>query len=114
MNGSASPRIPSRADVEAALLREAEAFPAFRALLLANPREALKGVLGADPLPNHALRVIEEAPGEVLLVLPRALQIDELPDALLDIVSGSRPRADDGSVRSLCPEDWYKANPLPR
>ncbi len=105
--GEARPRI------EAALVAQTKDDPAFRHLLLTDPHEALKTMLGFDPLPAHAVRVIEEQPGEIILVLPHALGLDELPDALLDIVSGSRPRADDGSVRDLCPDQWQRENPLP-
>ncbi|MEH0069490.1 hypothetical protein V6L77_02700 [Pannonibacter sp. Pt2-lr] len=31
---------------------------------------------------------MEEAPGEVVLVLPRSIAQDELPDELLDMASG--------------------------
>lgn len=56
--------------------------------LVRDPQGALKELLGFNPIPGYAIRVIEEQPGEVVLVLPRPLEIDELPDEVLDLAAG--------------------------
>jgi hypothetical protein len=64
--------------------------PAFRAQLLENPKSAISETLGI-PLPESvAIRVIEEQPGEVVLVLPsQSMRAGaELPDENLEEVAG--------------------------
>lgn len=82
------PMTLARQHIERQLLGRAEADPAFRELLKSNPRAALKNLLGVDPIPTYQIKVIEEQPGEITLVLPRAIAQDELPDELLDMASG--------------------------
>lgn len=78
----------ARQAIEVALVEKASADPAFRALLISDPHKAVKELLGSDPLPSVKMRVIEEAEGEVVLVLPRQMNQDELPDEILDLASG--------------------------
>lgn len=44
--------------------------PDFRARLLANPEQAVQEELGSSLAAGTAIRVVEEQPGEVVLVLP--------------------------------------------
>ncbi|NBN65089.1 NHLP leader peptide family natural product precursor [Microvirga tunisiensis] len=78
----------ARAHIEAALIARATEDERFRALLKADPHAALKELMGTDPIPSLTIRVVEEQPGEVTLVLPRQIAEDELPDELLDLASG--------------------------
>lgn len=78
----------ARAHVTDLLIERASADQAFRELLKREPKAAIKSVLGVDPLPGHTIRVIEEQPGEICLVLPQDLGAGELPDSLLDLASG--------------------------
>lgn len=88
-----------RAHVEAAALTRANSDPAFRDLLIARPHEALRDLLGNDPVPSLKIHVIEETAGEVVLVLPRRIEADELPDELLDLAAGGNAK-----------ECWWKFN----
>lgn len=88
MAGSTDPMTLARQHVERALVARASDDTEFRALLVREPRAALKQLLGVDPIPGFRIRVIEEVPGEVTLVLPRDIAADELPDELLDLASG--------------------------
>ncbi len=101
MAGSTDPVTLARMRVQEALVARAEKDPAFRSVLLSDPRAALKQLLGVDPIPNYRLRVIEEQPGEVTLVLPRDIASDELPDELLDLASGGMIFSGD-----FYPEEW--------
>ena len=78
----------ARQHIEKALIEKAMADSAFRKELKANPHAALKALLGTDPIPAMKITVVEEAPGEAVLVLPRSIAQDELPDELLDFASG--------------------------
>lgn len=89
----------ARAHIEAAVLKRAGEDPQFRALLLANPHAALKDLLGNDPIPSLTIRVVEEAAGEAVLVLPRQIAEDELPDELLDFAAGGNAK-----------DCWWKFN----
>ncbi|MEH0074814.1 NHLP leader peptide family RiPP precursor [Pannonibacter sp. Pt2] len=83
----------ARKEVEAALVQKALEDADFRGRLVRDPQSALKELLGFNPIPNYTIRVIEEQPGEVVLVLPRPLEIDELPDELLDLAAGGTTTA---------------------
>ncbi|WP_186415007.1 NHLP leader peptide family natural product precursor [Pannonibacter sp. P2PFMT1] len=80
-----------RQHIEKALLAKATADAAFRELLKTNPHAAIKEMIGTDPVPNLKMTVIEETAGELILVLPRSIAQDELPDELLDLASGGAP-----------------------
>jgi hypothetical protein len=89
----------ARVHIEAAVIQRATDDPQFRALLLANPHAALKDLLGNDPIPSLTIRVVEEAAGEAVLVLPRQIAEDELPDELLDFAAGGNAK-----------DCWWKFN----
>ncbi|MFN4167900.1 MAG: NHLP leader peptide family RiPP precursor [Pannonibacter phragmitetus] len=78
----------ARKEVEAALVQKALEDADFRGRLVRDPQSALKELLGFNPVAGYAIRVIEEQPGEAVLVLPRPLEIDELPDEMLDLAAG--------------------------
>ncbi|WP_430512893.1 NHLP leader peptide family RiPP precursor [Pannonibacter phragmitetus] len=78
----------ARKEVEAALVQKALEDADFRVRLVRDPQGTLKELLGFNPIPGYAIRVIEEQLGEVVLVLPRPLEIDELPDEVLDLAAG--------------------------
>ncbi|NBN79938.1 NHLP leader peptide family natural product precursor [Microvirga tunisiensis] len=82
----------ARAHIEATLLERAGTDAGLRALLQANPHAALRELFGSDPIPSVKISVVEEAAGEVILVLPRPITgeelPDELPDDLLDYAAG--------------------------
>ncbi|NBN65086.1 NHLP leader peptide family natural product precursor [Pannonibacter tanglangensis] len=78
----------ARAHIEATLLERAGTDAGFRALLQANPHAALRDLFGSDPIPSVKISVVEEAAGEVILVLPRPITGEELPDDLLDYAAG--------------------------
>ncbi|MEH0076273.1 NHLP leader peptide family RiPP precursor [Pannonibacter sp. Pt2] len=82
------PIAEARQHIEKALVEKAVSDSAFREELKANPHAALKSLLGTNPIPSLKITVVEEAPGEVVLVLPRSIAQDELPDELLDMASG--------------------------
>lgn len=88
MTSSIDPVTQARQHIERALIEKAQGDAAFRGLLAQDPRAALKQMLGTDPIPHLKITVIEEQPGEVILVLPRNIAQDELPDELLDLASG--------------------------
>lgn len=83
-----NPLAQVRTQAEKMLIERAQSDAAFRTLLKDNPHEALKQALGVDPVPSLKIRVIEEQPGEAVIVLPAALDASELPDELLDLASG--------------------------
>lgn len=101
MAGPTDPMSLARKRVQEALLARAEQDPAFRSVLVTDPRAALKQLLGVDPIPGYRIRVIEEQPGEAILVLPRDIATDELPDELLDLASGGFIFSGD-----FYPEEW--------
>lgn len=73
---------------ETVFLEKAASDTDFRALLVRDPHAALVEAFGSDPVADMRLRVVEEGAGEVILVLPQALNQDELPDSLLDLAAG--------------------------
>jgi hypothetical protein len=80
----------AREDARQQVIERANSDPAFRDQLLKDPREAIQDKIGI-PLPaNITIRVVEEQPGEVVLVL-RAQPVEpgqQLSDADLEAVSG--------------------------
>jgi hypothetical protein len=75
---------------EQQLIDRAGTDPNFRAQLLENPKGAIGQLLGTQLPDGIAIRVIEEQPGEVVLVLPpRERQSGEaLSDKELEEVAG--------------------------
>ncbi|MEN9223561.1 MAG: NHLP leader peptide family RiPP precursor [Thermostichus sp. BF3_bins_97] len=80
-----------RKDLEARLIRRAWEDDQFRQLLLKDPRRAIESELG-QPLPDSLkIRVLEEDPDTLYLVLPPnplPLPTRDLTDADLDLVAG--------------------------
>jgi hypothetical protein len=77
-------------DPQQQIIDRATSDPDFRNRLVSNPNETISQALGV-PLPrNVAVRVIEEQPGEVVLVLPAqpAPTGSQLSDADLEAVAG--------------------------
>lgn len=72
---------------EGAIRQMAATDPAFRAQLSSNPADALKAAFGLDLPSDFNLRVVNEKPGELVLVLPSPVR--ELNDDELDVVSGA-------------------------
>ncbi|MBX3000338.1 MAG: NHLP leader peptide family RiPP precursor [Caldilineaceae bacterium] len=83
----------SREELEARLVKRANADPAFRQRLLDDPKAAIADVLGVSLPPGMTITVLEEAPGHHYLILPPApLDLDALPldDLELALVGGGR------------------------
>jgi hypothetical protein len=76
----------SRGEAEQRIRERAEADPAFRAQLLAKPKEALEAELGVQIPDNVSVQVHEESLSEVHLVLPASQE--DLSDADLELVAG--------------------------
>lgn len=57
-------------DAQRQIIDRAMRDPAFRARLLENPEAAIEEELGGSISSSASIRVIEEQPGEVVLVLP--------------------------------------------
>lgn len=97
------PFAAARQHVEKTILDRAASDSAFRSLLLRDPHAALKAAFGTDPVPGLSIRVVEEEVGEAILVLPRHLGSDELPDDLLDMASGGFASPFGPDFSSICP-----------
>lgn len=92
-----------RSRLEDVLRQAAARDAAFRSRLLADPHGAIEALFGADPVSSIKIRVLEEAKGEVILVLPRPMTGDELPDELLDYAAGGKYYGPHGTVlTNLC------------
>jgi hypothetical protein len=74
--------------VETKVFNRAMEDPGFRAQLLSDPRAALS-ILGADVPANFELKVLEETPNSLYIVLPAAGAAGkEMSDDELDTVAG--------------------------
>jgi hypothetical protein len=79
-----------RSEAQQRIVARALSDSDFRARLLENPREAILEALGIAISPATSIRVVEERPGELVLVLP-ARPVEpgrELTDIDLEQVSG--------------------------
>ena len=76
----------SRGEAEQRIRERAEADPAFRAELLANPRKTLGSEFGVEIPESVSVHVHEESLSEVHLVLPPSQE--DLSDADLELVAG--------------------------
>jgi hypothetical protein len=87
--------------VETRLILRALDDPAFRQKLITDPRAAFEEEIGV-PFPAAAnFQVIEESPGTVVLVVPKAApQAGELSDTQLDAVAGGLTMAEVGDAMS--------------
>ncbi|MEH0072973.1 NHLP leader peptide family RiPP precursor [Pannonibacter sp. Pt2] len=82
----------ARQTLETAIRRRAGEDAAFRNMLLTDTKALLEEVFGAQGAPGLQIKVIEEQPGEVVLVLPAVpAGHDELSAQDLDKVSGGMP-----------------------
>ncbi|SMD17848.1 NHLP leader peptide family natural product precursor [Rhizobium sp. RU36D] len=88
MDAATDAMAEARRHIETALVEKAASNAGFRDLLKNDPHGALKEQFGTDPIPSLKISVVEERAGEIVLVLPRAIAEDELPDALLDYAAG--------------------------
>lgn len=88
MTGFSEDMKKARAHLETGLRERAGKDQAFRTLLKADPHAAIRELMGTDPVPSLKIRVIEEGEGEAVLVLPRNIADDELPDEILDLATG--------------------------
>lgn len=86
-------------DAEQQIIDRAMRDPDFRNRLLENPREAIQDELGIA-LATATIRVIEEQPGEVVLVLPAqtAESASSLSDQDLESVAGGTYTQPTGST----------------
>jgi hypothetical protein len=88
--------MPSRVEAERRLRERADADPAFRADLIADPKAAIESEFGV-PVPDGVnVQVHEESLSELHLVLP--VSSDDLSDAELEAVSG-------GGIYDPCSDD---------
>ena len=94
---------PADQSLERLVQDKAAADPVFRAALVADPLAAIAEAFRLAPLPGLKLTVIEEQPGEVVLVLPRAgaVEADELSEAELARASGGYASVNDQIVDSV-------------
>lgn len=88
MHAATDAMAEARKHVETALTAKVASNAGFRDLLKNDPHAALRQQYGTDPIPSLKISVVEERAGEIVLVLPRAIAQDELPDALLDYAAG--------------------------
>ncbi|MCG6868550.1 MAG: NHLP leader peptide family RiPP precursor [Gammaproteobacteria bacterium] len=83
----------------------------FREELLTNPKAAIQKEFGKELPPELELRVVEEAPNVVYLVLPaRQTPTDELSEDELEAVAGGFTLADSshrGTILSCYPLDMW-------
>lgn len=80
------PRAASREQIEAHLQKRAAEDPAFRQMLLSNPREALKQETGLALPAKFEVNVVEESSDHLYLVLPA--EHGELSDLELETMAG--------------------------
>ena len=83
----------NRDEIERQIIAQASADPAFRQRLLADPKAALAELLGVALPPGMTITVMEEQPGQHILVLPPAAPAPEalpLDDLELALVGGGR------------------------
>lgn len=77
-----------RGAVEQALVRKSLQDESFRQRLLADPKATIEQELGRELPADLEVRVLEEAPKTLYLVLPPSKASGELSDAELDAVAG--------------------------
>ena len=83
--------IPSRQEFEAQIVAKAWKDEAFKQALLNDPRAAIEQEFGQALPPDVAIKVVEETPSTLYLILPAnadAYGLEELTTAELDSVAG--------------------------
>jgi len=75
-------------DARIKLIEKAMKDPAFRAKLIADPKAAIEKELGRKLPDGVTVRVVEDAPNAVHLVLPPAPAKGQLTDAELETAAG--------------------------
>jgi hypothetical protein len=79
--------------VEAMIRASAERDPGFRARLREDPAAAVAEMLGVDMSDGVRIRVVEESPGEVVLVIPAGVaDPGDLSLAELELIADGRAR----------------------
>ena len=93
----------SRSGAQQQIIDRAATSSDFRAKLLESPHDTIQEEFGIPLPPNVSIRVVEEQPGEVVLVLPaRSVQSGSvLSDADLDVAAGGGASGGD-SMMSAC------------
>jgi hypothetical protein len=94
----------NRSSSQQQIIDRAAASSDFRAKLLQSPHDTIQEEFGIPLPPNVRIRVVEEQPGEVVLVLPaRSVQSGSaLSDADLDVASGGASGGDSMMSACLC------------
>jgi len=93
----------TRAEIDAELIERAWKDPAFKQRLLADPTAVYEEVLGQNLAAGVVIKVVEETPTTLFLVLPASADSDaELSDAELDAVSGGQLRPSLSANCTLC------------
>jgi hypothetical protein len=80
----------ARTGIQQMILDRAESDSQFRDLLMNDPKQAISQEFGATLPPSLNIRVLEEQPGEVVLVLPsqQTQSSAALSDTELEAVAG--------------------------
>ena len=95
----AAPSTPSRQELEAQLIARAWQDEAFKRELLSDPRAAIARVTGSSLPPGLEVKVVEETPNTVYVVIP--LNTTELSDEQLEAAAGGQ-----GNCSCQLPEGW--------
>jgi hypothetical protein len=84
-----------KADFQQEIVKMAAEDKGFREQLLADPMQALKSAIGFEPPPGLKIRVVEEDPTSMYIVLPvdpASAEGRELGDEEMDAVAGGASR----------------------
>ena len=82
-----------RKRIEVAVLKRAETDEQFRTQLMQDPRRAVELVVGSPIPPGISVKLIEEKPTELYLVVPGTLPAGELQDTDLEAIAGGAEKA---------------------
>jgi hypothetical protein len=81
-------KLSKRQEIEQKIILKAQEDAGFKQELIENPKAAIQKVLGLEVPPAIDVQVLEESPTKLYLVLPVNPGAVELPDDVLDKVSG--------------------------
>jgi len=88
------------------LMHKAATDDEFRGKLLADPRSTLEAVLGVNLPAGLTVRIVENSPSELTLVIPPAVS-SELDDDQLEAIAGGKSARQSGDVAlSLMTFGW--------